>query len=730
RGVSRRLRAAAVRKAERLAERLDLHTVVPAARAWRWFWAAALVVAVAGPLAAWKPALAAAALVRLVDPFGHHPYPAKTRIDFLSPAFPIRLPKGEGLDIRFAVTGVIPDRATVAVRVAGGDEWQEDYPLAPDEGKPAAGAAVTARLDGGRLVNTFAVRVTANDADTGWLDVAVVPPPRLVPLDGRPSPQVSAIPPAYTGLSPVELPDGAAVVEVPVGTVVSLRAAADVPLARAVLTFVGDRTPVEQPAGLAAVGHLNPLAALGGRLLADVVAADIPLTVSGDGRTMTATFTPSLSGMYALRMSDDDGVQGSRLLELRLVPDPAPVVTLLRPAPGRDTLLVVPTAAVPVRVAAEDEVYAVRRTFLEYRVGRDGQLKTIPLADARRSTDPLAAAAGVAATTLRPPVVRAEAGMILPVAGFLRDDGTPARDGDVVVLRGAADDHDDVTVLKDPGRSGDIELRVATPEAVEAEVQKELAGLRPELIRLREQQREVNRQTAGLTPQPDGTLSPADRSVLQAAEAAQRQVRGKVADPRDGLRAKADLLRETARANGLPKSQTTDRLDAVADELGRLADRDLAAIDPKLGDARQLGAQPPKPGQEGAVPNLLAQAGRHQKAVEEGLTTLLDLLARWGDAAEIRGEARVLRDAARRGAEAADKLPEKVPPGKPAAGLPPDQQAELERAAGKADQLADQSNALLGRAARLAGEKDAQAGAARSAAEGKEKDAAAAGAEA
>ena len=44
------------------------------------------------------------------------------------------------------------------------------------------------------------------------------------------------------------------------------------------------------------------------------------------------------------------------------------------------------------------------------------------------------------------------------------------------------------------------------------------------------------------------------------------------------------------------------------------------------------------------VPDLLKRAGRHQKAVEDGLTNLLDLLGVWGGAGEIRGEARVLRD--------------------------------------------------------------------------------------
>lgn len=729
RGVSRRLRAAAVRKAERLVERLDIGQIVPSGRAWKWFWAASAVVLVAAPLAALKADRAATALVRLADPFGQHPWPAKTRLTIQSPeAFPVRLPKGDPFDLRFVVAGELPDRATVAVRVDGGDEWEDGYPLTAD---PKAGtAAVAARLDPARLTHDFAVRVTANDADSGWLKVAVVPPPRLVPLGGRPSPQVYAVPPAYTGLAPGELPDGAAVVEVPQGTTLSLRAAADVRLVRAELVYQGDRSAIDPLVGLAGLAHPHPFGAVGGRLLAGDILRDTPLTLGPDGKVMTVTVTPSAAGVYALRMTDETGIVGSRLIEFRLIPDPAPAVSLLRPAAGRDPLLVVPTARVPVHVSAEDKVYGVRRTFLEYRVGKDGALKTVPLADLRAAADPLAAVAGGAAAALKPSPVRSEALASFPVAGFLRDDGTPVQDGDMVILRGAADDSDDVSVLKEPGRSPEVELHVASVGAVEAVLQKQSAGLRPELIRAREAQRDAREKAAGVTPRPDGTLSPQDRDALQAAEAAQRQVRGRVADARDGLRAKVDLLRETARANGLPRSPTTDKLEAAAEELGRLADRELAAADPKLGDARQQAAQPAKPGEEGAVQNLLTQAGRHQKAVEEGLTGVLDLFARWGDAAEIRGEARVQRDAALRGAAAADQLRDKVPPGKPAEGLTPEERAEIERAAARADGMADNANKLIERAGRMAAEKEAQAKADRAAAAAKEQQTAAAEAQA
>src|SRR5262249_53672721 len=157
-------------------------------------------------------------------------------------------------------------------------------------------------------------------------------------------------------------------------------------------------------------------------------------------------------------------------------------------------------------------------------------------------------------------------------------------------------------------------------------------------------------------PEADGTLIPADRDRLLASEQTQRLIRGKVSDPRDGLRAKADVLLETVRVNNLPRSNTTDRVRAAADILGRVADRDLPVREPTLAEARQIGGQPPQMGQEAAVPEMLKRAGRHQKAAEDGLTDLLDLLAVWGGAVEIRGEARVLRDFVQRQSGDVEKM--------------------------------------------------------------------------
>jgi hypothetical protein len=709
-GVSNRLQRVVVRSAQRLVERQPFDRLIPSGACWRAGWLCAIVLAALIPLVLVNIERAGTALVRLVDPFGTHPWPTKTRIEILVPEkLPTRMPKGEPFTLKFTVRGVITDRAIVVFRMLGGEEFEENISLG-DGNESRSSVIVSTQIDAGRLPNPFTFRIVANDCDTGWQSVDVVPPPRLVDLEGRPSPQFHVSPPAYTELLPSDLPDGAVVLEAPVGTIVTMRAAADLRLSSAQLVFLGERSVIEKVAGFAPLGNLNPFAAAAALCMAPDIGGDIPLELDGEGRILSGVFAPSMSGKYALKLNDETGLTGSRLLEIRLTPDPAPVVTLLHPAAGKDPTLLKPSATIPIQVLTDDKLYGLRRGFLEYRVGREGIVRTLSVFDLR-TTAALPALTGGLGATFHNRQTTLEMNLQLPVSAFKRDDGTPPRAGDTLFLGGAADDWDDVSVGKQPGRSGEVEIQIAAADAIEAALQKELAALRPELIRLRDQEREGRQKTAEAIPQADGSLTPADRDKLLAAEQIQRQIRGKVSDPRDGLRTRAELLRQTSRANNLAKSNTTDRVEAVAEELGRLADRDFNAIEANLDDARQIGGQPPRPGQEQVVPEHLKKAARHQKAVEDGLTNLLDLLAVWGGAAEIRGEARLLRDQIGRQIEDGEKLSDKVPAGKVVETLTTQQSANLERAAGKAELAAEQAGSLLARAAHLAAEKDQQASA-------------------
>ncbi len=722
-GVSNRMLANAVRAAERKANRLPMDELVPTGACWRNAWLCALVVAVAVPLALWNTARAGTAAVRLADPFGAHPWPTKTRIEFLNPKrFPARVGRGEPFELKFAARGVILGNATVKMRVEGGGEFEEQFPLALDNDPAVPRAAVvSAKFEPARVASSFAVRVTANDFDSDWLDITVVPPPRLVPLDGRPSPQFHAAPPLYTRLPAQQLPDGAAVVEVPLGTRLSFAAATDVPVASAVLTFTGDKAVLAHGAPVAFAGHLNPLTAVAAQALAQEIGADVPVRVSGEGTRLAVEFTPALTGTYALRLTDATGLVGTRLIEIRLTPDPVPQVALEGPLPGFDPPLLTPNANVLVIATAEDKLYGLRDFTLEYRVGREGTVRTVRLARAANvHPNAVAALTGRAAVFGLHEPEGATAVRTVPVAAFLRDDGSPVREGDTLFLRAAADDWDDVS-LKGPGRSAtEVEIRIASAEAIDAWIQYELAALRPELVRLRDQQREARAKLTDVTPQKDGSLNTGDRDRLLAAEQIQRQLRAKVSDPRDGLRARAELLRATARANQLPRTSATDRAEIVAQELGRTAERDLGTADQHVADARQFAAAP-KPESVPAFNEALRKGARHQKNVEDTATALLDLLAQWGGAGEIRGEARVLRDTILRQIAANEQLKNRVPEGK--VNPTTEQQKDLDRAAGKVEPTAAETAQLIARAARLAGERDKQAAALRAKADAVDKEA-------
>lgn len=694
-------------RAENLADRHELGVIVPTGPAWRAAWAFFGTAAVVLGLAAVDPDRAGHAVARLVDPFGDRPWPAQTRIDLLAPArLPGLLAKGEPFDLRFAVRGVIPPQAVVEVRYAGAPPTAEAVPLTVPEGETGE-VVQAAKLDPSRVARDFEFRVTANDADTGWQPVRVVPPPRLVPLDGRASPQLRLTYPDYTGLTPAALPDGAAVIEAVTGTRVRLRAATDRRVVAAAFRPQAD-SPLPPPARALAplAGLTGPApAAAGAALLAEGYGADIPVAVLGsEGRVLEAHFAPPFPGLYALRFTDEEGLTGTRLFDVRTFPDPSPTVALERPAAGQDPLTVLPTAAVTVRARAEDRVFAARRLVLEYRVG-DGPTAEVPLADVSPAGAVLPAVASPAAAPVRPQPLLLQGTRTIPVAAFRKPDGTPPTDGDVIALRAAATDWDDVTLLKEPGRSPEVTIRVLAPPSFDALLQKELAGLRPELARVRDAQAEAAEKLRELEKAvpPTGRLTADNREALAQVDQAQRQIQNKLADARDGARAKAEQLRDLVRANNLPRSPVTDRAEAVARALARLDDEHLQQVPQDLAAAKQAAekaAADPK-----AVKDPLARAEKHQRGVTEGLDAALEQLERWAGAGELRGDVRSVKDQVAKAGDAAGKAADPIPDGKAPEQLAPQERAGLNRAAEKFEQAANEASGVVAKAGRVADEK-------------------------
>src|SRR5262249_53282933 len=111
------------------------------------------------------------------------------------------------------------------------------------------------------------------------------------------------------------------------------------------------------------------------------ISADVPLAISDDRTQISATFTPHFSGFYALKLTDETGLASTRLIEIRLTVDPVPIVKLMRPSVGIDPPYLTPTANVIISTEADDkQLYGIRSSFIEYRVGREGPVRILPLA--------------------------------------------------------------------------------------------------------------------------------------------------------------------------------------------------------------------------------------------------------------------------------------------------------------------------------------------------------------
>lgn len=708
--TSARFRRIAVVRAQRALEKCDTTRLVPTATAWQRFWLAAVLIVVAGGLSIWNPSYAAEGLIRLVDPFGKHPWPTKTQLALTSPRGPhTRAALGESFEVQFVVTGVIPDGATVAVVLDNGNRYDEFVAIPPADPIPKS-VELSVLLESHRIPTSFKFQVRANDAESDWHSVTLAPPPRLVPLDGRPSPQMHATFPKYSDEPAVQLPDGAGTLEAVHGTRLRLTAATDRPVVSAVLIPQADGTNQRTAAAVVPTAVTNPFAAAAIQPLADLSFGDIPVAVT-DGTRLSADFIPRMSGPYLLKFTDDTGLSGTRLLDFRIQPDPPPDVKLNRPMAGKDPLILLPTASTTVQAAATDRRFALKSMMVEYRVGGpDAPTRMLPLVNLDGLGHPLASVTGPAAAFGQGKLISADATVMLPVSAFIKPDGSRPVDGDRIVIKAAATDYDDVSVLKDPGRSREeVTIMVVSRPALDTILQQELAKLRPTLLQLREQQRQVRERTEEVQKSAvEGKLSPEDALKLAGAERDQRGVRTEVTDPASGVLQQAELLKQTIEANQVPRSSTTDRVQTLANDLARLAQRDLDPVEPLVASARQqaeqANAEPKK-----AADDLRKAVGR-QKAAEANLDGMLKLLEQWGGAGEVKAEARAMKELLGKAGEKAKEAADRVEAGQPAEQLTPKERAELAKAAENFDQLSARADATIQKAQRLADEKDAKAG--------------------
>ncbi|MCI0463480.1 MAG: hypothetical protein L0Z62_41610 [Gemmataceae bacterium] len=724
-GISSALQREAVQRTVRLAQGCDFNKVINTRGTLPALVALAVAAVLVVPLLFWQPGLTAASLLRLVDPFGGHLWPGQGQQTRLQVTFPPRIGFGQRFTVKGKATGVIPATATI--------EFQNLSPSPQDfkitRNKEGTQGTLNAAIDMTQQRGDFKFRVRANDAtsppgENTWHTVELRHPPALARYP-KPSPQLVVHSPHYTDLpTPTRLAPGNGNVEGVPGTHVQLVAATDRPITRAWIEYKPTAAGTIEGSRLAPLGARGPLEAVALAAGGYAVWGRTEGTIKG-GKEFAIDFQPWTLGTYALTIEDAEGLAQTYEYDSRIVPDPAPTVTFVRPSGDQSVL---PNAELTVRVLAEDDVYAVRSVYLEYRrQGKDGRFRdegpqrlamydhaatgsAIPQVLGALAKQPLPVPAGA---DLRLRLKRVQAQVRWPLAGLVEE-------GDTLLVQACALDFNDVSPFPNPGRSAVIRLTVVGRKELLRTVDDGQAKLEQELVKLREMQE----QAIGKLIRPEqqwrqtGKLRPEDVVQVAESEQIQKQINERIGQkPDEGLRGELARLQDTLKENKLPQSATSERLKAMKDELDRLAREHLPEIEPRLTNARRElenkpDAKPPAPKAKGD----LDRAREHQEEIKRSLDDLHKFLDDWADVQQIRGKLRQIADKQREIQQETEKLEldtrkqdGKKPQPKGAREerkLTPEDETKLRELASRQKRLANQTQNLLDQMNRVAEKRD------------------------
>jgi hypothetical protein len=417
----------------------------------------------------------------------------------------------------------------------------------------------------------------------------------------------------------------------------------------------------------------------------------VRLDLADDGLSITGSFQVATPGLatYWIDLIDTDGVrsQDSPRYEMRGVADAVPEVVLEIPAAD---MVVTPDADVPLRAVATDDL-SVKSITLRFTISSGDQTR-----------EP-------SAVTLFERSGADDSGLV--TRHVVQHDWSLAdinlHDGDQVLFHIEAEDDYDLAPEPHVGKSEVRSLRVVSAEQKRIELAQRQLSLLLELERAKRQQADAQRQVRELQQQNEkvGTLRPQDADALQQSEMQQRQVDGKLADPRESIAARARELLDELRDNKLDDAETRHRLERLEGELSRLGREHVPPLEQGFTKARkQAQAALPEPRKSNGetkptkdrdpktppskqLGESLSQIGEHQTAILESLGELLQSLSQWRDEQDIARElAELIADQAelqkQTGATGQRTLT------KPLNELPLQEQADLARLAERERRLA------------------------------------------
>jgi hypothetical protein len=617
------------------------------------------VVAIAAHFAYRHAQFSKIALLRLADPFGGHTW---TTVDV--PGAPSKIAKGQLFAVNATVVGRIPEHAKVEIKMPGVDDAKpEQWDVRVQ--KEARGGTVFLPVDKTKYTRTFEFRVVANDGSFPrrpgqWHTVEVLPPPSLTDLDGLPSPHVEVFPPAYTEEKPVKVA-GAKMIRAWAGSGVVFRGATDREVASVWFEYrpraIGG-APVPAFRGVSLLGSLaspSPLAALGDLFGGQTLWERVPAEIDASGKTFTVRFTAWNPGTCVLHLEDADQLPKEYSYELDVDIDPLPVVKLLQPA---SALTLLPDADLTLRFQAEDEIFALRSIFAEYRrTGPDvpvmgpeiavfqtaeGYEKGLP-----QITAPLMQPKGDAVVPLKLKPRRVE------VASLWKLDNR-FKVGEIVNLRIGADDYCDVYGRRLPGFSHEVQLQIVSKGELAKVIDDKLKGFQQDLKKIEAMEKEANDIVKDVAKKDK--ITPKDVERLVEAEQKQKEIREIVGTPEEGMRKELDKLQHLLKDNKMKDSEAQMRAGMIKGSLDQLARQELQQIEPTLSQARKEAQAQANQDKDGKNPkdrsgkqpdkkhSALDKSAKLQENALKNLAELAKALEPWADIQEVKEEVRGVLD--------------------------------------------------------------------------------------
>ncbi len=566
--------------------------------------AAVCALGVAGWLGAAHSASAQTAFWRLVEPFGMHTW---TKVAVLRPA-PAEANDGakdkwDELDprsteedriaihrpylIKVVLTGQIPKHAKIEIEGKIRSDMTIDK-LTPSDDEQSAFFVTPINMT--QHYQQFKFRVVANDGAFppragAWHKVEVMHEPKLIDLEGLPSPQITVYPPAYTDLpSPVKLLPGTSHIEVYAGSRAVYRARADRPLTHALIRWQPDDPALLELAQIGAGAAVPDKAA--------AVFEDKEQTI------FSIPLVPWASGKYVLYMRDKYGLETEKTADIRVVKDPVPVVKLLRPALSAEFA---PDAVVPFKFFVSDEKFAVRSVYVEYRrKALDGTpLDDNPTravlyeAQTQGKLIPWQLAQALGSEALTPDLRLRRTKLGFDMAWALKNH--KFKEGELVVVEVCADDFCNIYPKKDtliegafrePGRSQAIELRIVSKREIIARAEQVLGQIQKDLERAAKLEQKALDTVREIRKEDKIDQAVKDK-LTDGADGPQKDVHDIVGKaPEDGIRGELNKLRQTLKANNLDNTRPFKEAGEIKGALDNIAQEELQQLEPNLNEIR------------------------------------------------------------------------------------------------------------------------------------------------